>query len=102
MCTYRTERLSLQGSGKGRDGWTAVTEASVYFDHPVHFPAGHALAVDFLNPDRGPGARIAVELDPASARALALSILAVLDAVPAGLLEVSPEPPRSAGAPRPT
>ena len=52
-----------------------MTDASVYFDHPVHAPADHTLNVDLRNPDRGPSARVAVELDPASARALAVAIL---------------------------
>jgi hypothetical protein len=87
VCTYETEVLSLRGSGKGRAGWVALTSASVYFDHPVHLPAGHALVIDFLNPDRGPESRIAVELDAPSARALAHSILSILDAVPEALRE---------------
>ncbi len=86
MCTYQTERLAVRGSGKGADGWFPVTDATVYFDHPVHAPAEHTLNVDFLNPGRGPGARVAVELDPGAARALAEAILATLDSAPAGLV----------------
>ncbi|HUA94779.1 MAG TPA: DUF6295 family protein [Acidimicrobiales bacterium] len=86
MCTYQTERVALQGSGKGAQGWFPLTDASVYLDHPVHAPADHTLNLDFLNPDRGPGARVAVELDPASARALAEAILTTLEGAPAGLL----------------
>jgi hypothetical protein len=86
MCTYQTERVSVQGSGKGATGWFPVTDATVYFDHPVHAPADHTLNLDFLNPDRGPGARVAVELDPVSARALAEAILTTLDTAPPGLV----------------
>ncbi len=86
MCTYQTERLGVQGSGKGATGWFPLTDATVYFDHPVHAPAEHTLNLDFLNPGRGATARVAVELDPASARALAEAILATLDSAPAGLL----------------
>jgi hypothetical protein len=86
MCTYQTERVVLRGSGKGAQGWFPITDASVYLDHPVHAPADHTLNLDFLNPGRGPGARVAVELDPVGARALAQAILATLDASPAGLL----------------
>jgi Family of unknown function (DUF6295) len=86
MCTYQTEHVSVHGSGKGRDGWFALTDASVYFDHPVHAPAGHTLNIDFLNPSRGPGARLAVELDPTSARRLAEAILTSLASVPQALL----------------
>jgi uncharacterized protein DUF6295 len=86
MCTYQTEKVTVRGSGKGAAGWFPLTDASVYFDHPVHAPADHTVNLDFLNPGRGPGARVAVELDPASARALAEAILATLDAAPAALI----------------
>jgi hypothetical protein len=78
MCTYRTETVALQGSGKGVAMWFPVTTATVYFDHPQHAAAEHTLNVDFLNPERGPSARLAVELTAASARALAEAILASL------------------------
>lgn len=86
MCTYQTERVVVRGSGKGPQGWFPLTDASVYLDHPVHAPADHTVNLDFLNPGRGPAARVAVELDPASARALAEAILTTLDAAPAALL----------------
>ena len=86
MCTYHTETLTVSGSGKGANGWFPVTDASVYFDHPVHAPAGHTLNVDLLCPARGPSARVALELDPASAKELALAILSTLATAPAGLL----------------
>jgi hypothetical protein len=86
MCTYETTTLPVRGSGKGAEGWFAVTDATVYFDHPVHASADHTLNIDLRNPARGPGARVAVELDPVSARALADAILATLDSAPAALL----------------
>ena len=86
MCTYQTKKLGMEGSGKGGDGWFAVTDATVYFDHPVHAPAEHTLNIDLLNPSRGAGARVAMELDPQSARALAEAILTTLESVPPGLL----------------
>jgi hypothetical protein len=89
MCTYQTQKVEISGSGKGADGWFPVTDATVYFDHPVHAPADHTLNIDFLNPGRGASARVAVELDPASARALATAILSTLDMVPAGLVPTS-------------
>lgn len=85
MCTYQTERVALSGSGKGAAGWFPVTSASVYLDHPVHAPATHTLNVDFINPDQGPSARVAVELDPASARSLAEAILLTLETTGAEL-----------------
>ena len=39
----------------------------------------HALNIDFVNEAAGPGARVAVELTPESARELAHKILATLD-----------------------
>jgi len=78
MCTYQTETVAVQGRGKGVATWFPVTTATVYFDHPQHASAEHTLNVDFLNPERGPSARVAVELTAASARALAEAILASL------------------------
>jgi hypothetical protein len=91
MCTYQTERLDIAASAKTPQGWTSMTQATVYFDHPVHYLAGHALMIDLLNPAEGPSARAAIELHPESARALALAILTALDAVPSELLgELAP------------
>jgi hypothetical protein len=42
--------------------------------------------IDVLNPEKGPSARVALEMSPESARALALAILHTLDTVPRGLL----------------
>jgi hypothetical protein len=86
MCTYVTATVSADGSAKGPSGWFAVTDASVYFDHPVHAPFGHSLNIDLRNPALGPGARVAAELSAESARALANAILQILDAVPADLV----------------
>jgi Family of unknown function (DUF6295) len=86
MCTYVTEKVAVDGSGKGPVGWFPLTEASVYFDHPQHAPAEHTLNIDFLNPSQGPSARVAVELTAASARALAAAIESALAAVPPGIV----------------
>ena len=85
MCTYQTERVSVTGSGKGASGWFPLTAATVYFDHPVHAAGAHTLNVDFINPEQGPSARVAVELDPASARSLAEAILLTLETTGAEL-----------------
>jgi hypothetical protein len=85
MCTYVTRTLPATGSAKGQGEWFGVTDATVYFDHPVHAQAGHTLNIDLRDPARGPGARVAAELTAESARALAHAILAVLDEVPPGL-----------------
>ncbi len=85
MCTYLTEKIGVTGSGKGPAGWFALSNASVYFDHPQHAQAEHTLNIDFLNPGQGPSARVAVELTGESARALARAIQVTLDAAPPGL-----------------
>jgi hypothetical protein len=87
VCTYETERIAVTGSAKGADGWFRATDATIYYDHPVHFGAGHALMVDLINPELGASSRVGLELNAASARALALAILRSLDAVPVDLLE---------------
>lgn len=88
MCTYVTVHAGLQGSAKGPGGtWFPVREATVYFDHPVHAMAEHTLNIDIPAPDRGPGARIAVELTAAAARSLVAAIEAALAAAPPELTE---------------
>jgi hypothetical protein len=87
VCTYESALVDVSGSGKGPNGWFPVTRASVYFDHPVHAPAEHTLNIDLLNPERGPSARVALELDAGSARQLAEAILTMLDRAPAGLIQ---------------
>lgn len=86
MCTYITETIPVAGSGKGAEGWFRVTDATVYFDHPVHALAEHTLNIDFANPSRGAGSRVAVELTAESARALVAAIEATLASVPADLI----------------
>jgi hypothetical protein len=87
MCTYVTERIPVSGSAKGPNGWFAATTASVYYDHPVHARAGHSLNLDFLAPQEGPSARVALELTAETARALAAAIESALAAVPAEMIE---------------
>jgi uncharacterized protein DUF6295 len=87
MCTYETERIAISGSAKGANGWFRATDATIYYDHPVHFGAGHALMVDVINPSLGASSRVGLELNADSARELALAILRSLESVPADLLE---------------
>jgi hypothetical protein len=94
MCTHTTIRSEIDGSAKGPgSSWFHVTDATVYFDHPVHAMAEHTLNIDFANPDLGPSARVAVELTEASALELLFAIQAALaSATSSGI---------SGGAPRP-
>jgi len=84
MCTMIVNKISIDGSGKGQEGWFQVNEASVSYDHPFHVPLEHALNIDFVNETLGPGARVAVELSEKSARALVAAILEVLDRAAVG------------------
>lgn len=83
MCTYATIKTVADGSAKGPGGsWFHVTDATVYFDHPVHAMADHTLNIDFADPSKGPSARVALELTAQSADALVNAIQAALDAAP--------------------
>jgi hypothetical protein len=86
MCTYLTEKIEITGSGKGASGWFSLSDASVYFDHPVHAMEEHTLNIDFANPAKGPSARVAVELTAESARALAKAIEFTLASAPPGMV----------------
>ncbi len=79
MCTMIAEQIDIQGSGKGQGGWFKLEQAYVSYDHPFDLGLDHALNIDFVNEGMGTGARVAVELSPAAARALVASIQAVLD-----------------------
>lgn len=86
MCTYATMKTQLTGSAKGPTGsWFKVTDATVYYDHPVHAMAEHTLNIDLTDPSRGPSQRVAVELTAASARELVKAIQDALAAAPAEL-----------------
>jgi len=84
MCTMIVEKVKVDGSGKGINGWFPLEQANVSFDHPFSAPLEHALNIDFVNESHGPSARVAVELSEQSARDLVKTILAVLDQAKAG------------------
>jgi hypothetical protein len=87
MCTYATVTTHVDGSAKGPGSpWFRVTDAAVYYDHPVHAQADHTLNIDLADPSRGPSARVGIELSAASARALVEAINAALAAAPAELV----------------
>lgn len=90
MCTYETVATTVDGSAKGPEGhWFHITDATVYFDHPVHAMAEHTLNIDLTDPQRGPSVRVAMELTATSARSLVAAIQTALAAVPPALLEGS-------------
>ena len=84
MCTMIVTQVTIAGSGKGAHGWFPLREANVSYDHPFDAPLEHALNIDFVNEALGPGARVAVELNVDSARALVEAIGAVLERADAG------------------
>jgi len=78
------EKVKIEGSGKGKDGWFKLEGANVSYDHPFNAPFEHALNIDFVNESQGPSARVAVELSEGAARELVKTILSVLDQAEAG------------------
>jgi hypothetical protein len=84
MCTMIAQQVNISGSGKAGSGWFRVDQASVSFDHPFDMPLEYALNLDFTNQAGGPGARVAVELDAASARRLVDVIQEVMKKAEAG------------------
>ena len=86
MCTYATVTEEVDGSAKGPGGpWFHVTDATVYYDHPVHAMAEHTLNLDLADPSKGPGARVAVELTRESATRLVRAIEEALASAPEGM-----------------
>ncbi|WP_069815499.1 DUF6295 family protein [Streptomyces sp. TP-A0874] len=85
MCTYLTEKIRVEGSGKGPRGYFSLTEAMVYVDHPQHAAYEHTVNIDFRNPAEGPSARVAVELTEEAALALVEAVRTALASAPPGL-----------------
>ena len=79
MCTMIVEKAKVAGSARGAKGWFKLDQVNVSYDHPTNAQYDHALNIDFVNPDQGLDARVAVELTAESARALVADILAALE-----------------------
>jgi Family of unknown function (DUF6295) len=80
MCTMIAMQAEMKGAGKGSSGWFPVKQATIGFDHPSHAVAEHSLLLDFVNHDLGPSARVALEIDIASGRALIEQLQAAIEA----------------------
>lgn len=80
MCTLITSKIGVHGGGKGAQGWFIVKEAIVGYDHTTFMQNEHALLLDFVNPDLDPGARVGLELDIASGKALVAQLQAAIEA----------------------
>jgi Family of unknown function (DUF6295) len=83
VCTTISETTAVRGSGRGQRGWFPITRATVAFDHATHTGAEHALLLDFANYDLGTDARVAIEMDLASGRALLERLQTALEAAEA-------------------
>jgi hypothetical protein len=80
MCTYIQTRTPVSGAGKGNSGWFPLTQANVAYDHAASLRQEHALLLDFVNPGLDVGARVAVELDMPSGKALIEQLQAAISA----------------------
>lgn len=80
MCTMINVKTAVNGGGKGAQGWFPVTQANVGFDHTTYMQNEHALLLDFVNPELDPSARVAVELDLASGKALIAKLQEAIEA----------------------
>ncbi len=74
MCTSIVEIVEAEGSGKDGNRWFPVSKAVVSYDHPQFAFIDEAIAIDFIDPDQGAGARAGVELTLESAKALSKAL----------------------------
>jgi hypothetical protein len=81
MCAGHVETVEVTGSAKGTDGWFPLERVHAVYDHSFHAQTEESLIIDFVNPARGPGARVSVELSANSANRL---IQAIQDALEDG------------------
>jgi hypothetical protein len=75
VCTGNVHSAKMTGAGKGQEGWFALDKATVTYDCSYHTSMPVGLNIDFFNEKMGPGARVAVELSPASAMGLVHAIM---------------------------
>jgi hypothetical protein len=78
MCTMISMQTAVTGSGKGATAWFPLSQANVGYDHATHSQQDHALLLDFVNPELGASARVAVEMDIASGKALIAKLQAAI------------------------
>ena len=79
MCTMIASSATISGAGKGALGWFPVTQATVGYDHAGHCGEEHAMLLDFVNYSLGTDARVALELDLPSARALCEQLMDAIE-----------------------
>jgi hypothetical protein len=83
VCTGIFHTSAIAGTGKGPRGWFPLNQATVAFDHATHGAAEHALLLDFANYDLGTDARVALEMDLASGKALIVALQTAIEAAEA-------------------
>lgn len=89
MCEFgQVTKVSLQGSGKSGVGWFKLKDGQVYHDHFYKADAAEGIVVDVLK-DGELGVHVSLELDNASARALAQAILSTVDTLEAKQAETA-------------
>jgi Family of unknown function (DUF6295) len=79
MCTMIAATTPVRGMGRGQSGWFPVTRATVGYDHTTHSADEHAVLIDFTNYDLGLDARVALELDLDSGRALLTQLQSAIE-----------------------
>jgi Family of unknown function (DUF6295) len=79
VCTSISQSVAAAGAAKGGTDWFPVSVANVGFDHAVGSRFDHALLLDFAAPARGPSARVAVELDLRTGKALLAALQSVIE-----------------------
>jgi hypothetical protein len=70
----------LKKHGKGSNGWFPLSKPVVSYDHPHFALLEEAIRIDFVNHERSPGARAAVELTLDSAKALNAALTKAIEA----------------------
>ena len=75
MCTGLVRKAKVTGAGKAPDGWFKLDEVSVMYDCTYHMSTPQGVNIEFFNEKEGPGARVAVELNPKSAMELVHAIM---------------------------
>jgi uncharacterized protein DUF6295 len=70
MCSYITETTELTGSAKSADGWTKLSRAVIYVDHPYFTSLEQTLNVDLVTESGSTRKRLALELSLESAEEL--------------------------------
>ncbi len=75
VCTGIVQRAKVAGAGKAADDWFKLDEVVVTYDCSYHTSMPQGINIDFFNEKEAPGARVAVELSPASAMELVHAIM---------------------------